>query len=163
LPAATKDLLLGYNDPNRISILFADNLARVERDDERIMADFKTFEVKQVGPVTLIQPRELEIVGRNLINDLADDLIEYVRKEKPTNIVVSLKRVTRYSSEAIGGLIRMERRVRSEGGRVKLCMNDELRDLFKVTRLDGTLFEIFSSESDAVASFFEKGKDLFGA
>ena len=127
------------------------------------MSDFKTFEVKQVGPVTLIQPREQEIVGRNLINDLADDLTEYVKREKPKCIVVSLKRVTRYSSEAIGGLIRMERRVRSEGGRVKLCMNDELRNLFQVTRLDGTLFEIFASESDAVASFFEKGKDIFNA
>lgn len=126
------------------------------------MPDFKTFDIKQVGPVVLIQPRELEIVGRNLINDLADDLVEYVQKEKPTAIVVSLKRVTRYSSEAIGGLIRMERRVRAQGGRVKLCMNHELRELFKVTRLDGTLFDIYDSESDAVASFFEKGKDLFG-
>jgi len=130
--------------------------------DEQTMSEFKTFDVKQVGPVVLIQPRELEIVGRNLINDLADDLVEYVQKDKPTAIVVSLKRVTRYSSEAIGGLIRMERRVRAQGGRVKLCMNRELRELFKVTRLDGTLFEIFDSESDAVASFFEKGKDLFG-
>jgi anti-sigma B factor antagonist len=127
------------------------------------MSEFKTFDVKQMGPVTLIQPREQEIVGRNLINDLADDLVEYVKEAKPGNVVVSLKRVTRYSSEAIGGLIRLERRVRAQGGRVKLCMNNELRELFRVTRLDGTLFEIYESESEAVASFFEKGKDLFGS
>lgn len=127
------------------------------------MPEFKSFEVKLVGPVTLIQPREREIVKHTLINDLADDLIAYVQETKPKAIVVSLKRVSRYSSEAIGGLIRMERSVRALGGRVKLCMNDELRDLFRVTRLDGTLFEIFESENDAVASFFEKGKDLFGA
>jgi hypothetical protein len=42
-------------------------------------------------------------------------------------------------------------------------MNNELRELFRVTRLDGTLFEIYESESEAVASFFEKGKDLFGS
>jgi anti-sigma B factor antagonist len=125
------------------------------------MTQFKSFEVKIVGPVALIQPRETEIVKRNLINDLADDLIEYVQQAKPTKVVLTLKRVTRYSSEAIGGLIRVERRVRAEGGRVKLCMNQELRELFKVTRLDGTLFEIYESESEAVASFFEKGRDLF--
>lgn len=136
---------------------------RGARPQKPIMSDFKSFEVKQVGPVALIQPREQELVRRNLINDLADDLIEFVQKEKPKCIVVSLKRVTRYSSEAIGGLIRMERRVRALGGRVKLSMNSDLRELFKVTRLDGTLFDIFESESDAVASFFEKGKDLFGA
>jgi anti-sigma B factor antagonist len=126
------------------------------------MADFKSFSVKQLGPVALIQPREQEIVGRNLINDLADELVEYAQKEKPTNVVVSLKQVSRYSSEAIGGLIRLERRVRAQGGRVKLCMNKELRELFRVTRLDGTLFEIFESESEAVASFFEKGKEPAG-
>lgn len=115
-----------------------------------------------VGPVALVQPRETEIVKRNLINDLADDLIEYVAAEKPTQMVLTLKRVTRYSSEAIGGLIRVERRMRAQGGRIKLCMNQELRELFKVTRLDGTLFEIYESESEAVASFFEKGRDLFG-
>jgi anti-sigma B factor antagonist len=120
------------------------------------MADPKTFHVKQLGPVTLIHPREREIVGRNVINDLADDLIEFAQKEKPTSVVVSLNEVSRYSSEAIGGLIRLERRIRAQGGRVKLCMNKELRELFRVTRLDGTLFEIFESESDAVASFFDK-------
>jgi anti-sigma B factor antagonist len=125
------------------------------------MTQFKSFEVKMVGPVALIQPRETEIVKRNLINDLSDDLIEYVQQAKPTKVVLTLKRVTRYSSEAIGGLIRVERRVRAEGGRVKLCMNHELRELFQVTRLDGTLFEIYESESEAVASFFEKGRDLF--
>lgn len=126
------------------------------------MSTSKSFEVKMVGPVALVQPRETEIVKRNLINDLADDLIEYVAAEKPTQMVLTLKRVTRYSSEAIGGLIRVERRMRAQGGRIKLCMNQELRELFKVTRLDGTLFEIYESESEAVASFFEKGRDLFG-
>ena len=125
------------------------------------MSKYKSFEVKMVGPVALIQPRETEIVKRNLINDLSDDLIEYVQQEKPKQVVITLKRVTRYSSEAIGGLIRLERRVRAEGGRVKLCMNQEVRQLFQVTRLDGTLFDIYESESEAVASFFEKGRDLF--
>jgi len=127
------------------------------------MPDFKSFDIKRVGPVVLVQPREPEIVRRNLINDLSDDLVQFVQEEKPQAIVLSLKRVSRYSSEAIGGLIRMERRVRASGGRVKLCMNADLRELFKVTHLDGTLFEIYDSESDAVASFFEKGKDMFGA
>lgn len=125
------------------------------------MTEYKSFDYKQLGPVVLVQPREPEIVRRNLINDLSDDLVQFVEQQKPTALVLSLKRVARYSSEAIGGLIRLERRVRALGGRVKLCMNAELRELFKVTRLDGTLFEIYESESDAVASFFEKGKDLF--
>jgi hypothetical protein len=44
---------------------------------------------------------------------------------------------------------------------MKLCMNAEARELFRVTRLDGTVFEIYDSESDAVATFFEHGGDIF--
>ncbi len=127
------------------------------------MADYKSFQVKQIGPVSLIQPSQSELVKRNLINQLSDELIEFVQAEKPTQIVITLSGVSRYSSEAIGGLIRMERRVRALGGRVKLCMSDAMRELFQVTRLDGTLFDIYPSESEAVASFFEKGRDTFRA
>ena len=117
----------------------------------------KTFQLKQLGPVTLVQPVEAEIVSRNLINDLSDDLLELVNTQKPKHLVLSLKRVTRYSSEAIGGLIRVVRRVKAYGGQMKLCMNEDFRDLFRVTHLDGTLFDIYDTESEAVAAFFEGG------
>ncbi len=123
-------------------------------------SDYKTFKIKQLGPVTLVQPVEPEIVARNLINDLSDDLLELVKSQKPKHLVLSLKRVTRYSSEAIGGMIRVVRRVKDYGGQMKLCMNEDFRDLFKVTHLDGTLFDIYDTESEAVAAFFEEGEDL---
>lgn len=119
--------------------------------------EFKTFQLKQLGPVTLVQPVEAEIVSRNLINDLSDDLLALVNTQQPKHLVLSLKRVTRYSSEAIGGLIRVVRRVRAYGGQMKLCMNEDFRDLFRVTHLDGTLFDIYDTESEAVAAFFETG------
>ena len=119
--------------------------------------EFTTFQIKQLGPVTLVQPVEAEIVSRNLINDLSDDLLELVNTQKPKHLVLSLKRVTRYSSEAIGGLIRVVRRVKTYGGQMKLCMNEDFRDLFKVTHLDGTLFDIYDTESEAVAACFEAG------
>ena len=117
--------------------------------------EFKNFKLKQLGPVTLVQPVESEIVSRNLINDLSDDLLELVRTQQPKYLVLSLKPVTRYSSEAIGGLIRVVRRVKDYGGQMKLCMNEDFRELFKVTHLDGTLFDIYDSESEAVAAFFD--------
>ena len=107
------------------------------------MAELKTFDAKQMGPVTLIHPREQEIVGRNLINDLADDWSNTSKKPSP---VTSSSR-----SKCHPLLFRSDRRpdpprARASGpreGRVKLCMNKELRELFRVTRLDGTLFEIY--------------------
>ncbi len=125
------------------------------------MSRLKSFEVKEVGPVTLIKPVESDLVERELINILSDELLEYIEKEKPKKVVFTLKHVTRYSSEAIGGLIEMERRVSIYGGQMKLSMDADVHELFRVTQLDGNLFDIYDTESDAVAAFFEHGGDIF--
>jgi anti-anti-sigma regulatory factor len=125
------------------------------------MAKFTTFETKMVGPVTLVRPTATDIVGREIIESLSDELLEFVAREKPSKVVLTLKHVSRYSSEAIGGLIRVEKQITAHGGSVKLCMNEDFRELFKVTRLDGSKFAIYHSESDAIAAFFEHGGDVF--
>lgn len=125
------------------------------------MSGYRTFNVKAVGPVTLIKPVASDIVERELINILSDELLEYVAEQKPKNVVFTLKHVTRYSSEAIGGLIRMESQISRYGGVMKLCMDSDVRQIFKVTRLDGAVFDIYETESEAVASFFEHGGDIF--
>lgn len=125
------------------------------------MSDYRSFRVKEVGPVSLIKPVASDIVERELINILSDELLEYVATEKPKNVVFTLKHVTRYSSEAIGGLIRMERQISRYGGQMKLCMDSAVREIFEVTQLDSNVFAIYETESEAVAAFFEHGGDIF--
>ena len=126
----------------------------------RAMPDFKSIDVQQFGPVTVVKPSLDRIVHHDAIQAISDDLMELVATDGVNNLVLSLKRVSRYSSEAIGGLIRVEKQLRAKGGQMKLCMDDDLRELFRIASLDGTLFEIFDSESDAVAAFFEHGRDV---
>ena len=121
----------------------------------------RPFEIKEVGPVLLIKPVESRLVDRDQINFLSDELLEYLAVEKPEQIVFSLKHMQRYSSEAIGGLIRIERQLSRTGGQMKLCANEEIREVFRVTGLDGNVFDIYDTESDAIAAFFEHGGDLF--
>jgi anti-anti-sigma factor len=125
------------------------------------MSGYRSFDVKVVGPVTLIKPVQSDLVERELINVLSDELLEYVANEKPNKVVFTLKHVTRYSSEAIGGLIQMERQIGRYGGHLKLCMDADVRQIFKVTRLDENVFDIYDTESEAVAAFFEHGGDIF--
>jgi anti-anti-sigma regulatory factor len=127
------------------------------------MSEYKTFQVRDHGPVALIQPTDSEILHRDLINRLSDELIEYIDQARPERVLITLKQVTRYSSEAIGGLIRVRKHIKKYGGDMKLCMNGESRELFKVTRLDGTLFEIFETESEGIASFFPHGGEPAGS
>ena len=125
------------------------------------MSSYRSFEVQEVGPVLLIKPAESDIVERELINILSDELVSFLEERRPEKVVFTLKHAIRFSSEAIGGLIRMERQLAANGGKMKLCMDNEIRKLFQVTSLDGGVFEIYETESEAVAAFFEHGGDIF--
>lgn len=124
--------------------------------------DLNHIETKEVGPVLLIRPLQSEFLDRHEISLCTDELEEYVSVAKPEKIVFSLKHMTKYSSQAIGGLVRVQRVVEKYGGRMKLAMTESVRELFRVTGLDGSVFEIFETESDAIASFFTHGGDVFG-
>ncbi len=125
------------------------------------MIGLRYIETKMVGPVVLVRPIEAEYLDRQQIMLLSDELETFVTDNQPEKIVVTLKRVSKYSSEAIGGLVRVYRQVRKYGGDMKLCMADELRVLFRAAGLDGSVFHIYGTESDAIAAFFEHGGDVF--
>ena len=123
--------------------------------------DCRYIERKMVGPVMLIRPMATEYLDRQDISLMTDELATLVSGNKPEQIVLTLKQVSKYSSEAIGGLIRVNQIVKEYGGVMKLCMTDELRELFQATGLEGRVFDIYKTESNAIASFFEHGGDIF--
>jgi anti-sigma B factor antagonist len=51
----------------------------------------------------------------------------------------------------LGALVSLGKRIREAGGDLRLAgLNDDLRNLFELTRLDA-LFPLFASRADAVA------------
>jgi anti-anti-sigma factor len=123
--------------------------------------DCRYIERKMVGPVLLVRPIATEYLDRQDIALMTDELATLISGNKPKQIVLTLKQVSKYSSEAIGGLVRVNHMVKKYGGVMKLCMSDELRELFKVAGLEGAVFDIYRTESNAIASFFEHGGDIF--
>lgn len=56
-------------------------------------------------------------------------------------------------SSGLGALVTISKRVREVGGLIRLAgLNDDLRSLFELTKLD-TLFTIMDSAEEAVAAF----------
>ena len=56
-------------------------------------------------------------------------------------------------SSGLGALVSLGKRIRDEGGALHLTgLNDDLRTLFELTRLD-TLFQLFDARADALAAF----------
>lgn len=125
------------------------------------MSAYQSIAIKIVGPVTLVRPSAVEVIQRDQIDVLYEDLLNYVTENKPQQMVLTLKQISKYSSEAIGGLIRLAKYIRKYGGEIKLSMSDDIREVFQVTHLEDNVFKIFSTDSDAIASYFEHGGDLF--
>jgi anti-sigma B factor antagonist len=56
-------------------------------------------------------------------------------------------------STGLGVLVSLSKKIREQGGELRLAaLNDDLRTLFELTKLD-TLFQISKSRDEALASF----------
>jgi anti-sigma B factor antagonist len=56
-------------------------------------------------------------------------------------------------SSGLGALVSLGKRVREQGGELRLAsLNEDLRTLFELTRLD-TLFRLYATRDDALAGF----------
>ena len=116
------------------------------------MTEENRFQVTYHGDVPVIH---LETSTPGTVScEWADPLMEFVEQHKPRRIVVDFETVTRFSAAAIGALIRVEKRVRDYSGRIRLSgMHPDVREVFKITRLDGSVFKILDSYPLARASF----------
>ena len=100
--------------------------------------------------------RIIKITGRLDPGDNADQLYDMVQKfveENEIDFLLDLRSVTYISSTGVGSLIKSYRSVLKQKGHVKLLSpSQSVRNILAISKLDG-VFEIFSDESEALASF----------
>jgi anti-sigma B factor antagonist len=100
--------------------------------------------------------RIIKITGRLDPGDNADQLYEMVQRfveEDEIDFLLDLRSVTYISSTGVGSLIKSYRSVLKQKGHVKLLSpSQSVRNILAISKLDG-VFEIFSDESEALASF----------
>ena len=101
--------------------------------------------IKLIGP-SLFKSR--------ITNALEAELLEMIEKEQPFRVVVDFTGIERCSTAVMNALLRVKRRVVTRGGHLKLCsMIDSIRDVYKLLKLDGTVFDIYETLDDAYADF----------
>jgi anti-sigma B factor antagonist len=100
--------------------------------------------------------RIIKITGRLDPGDAPDQLFEMVQafvEENEIDFLLDLRSVTYISSTGVGSLIKSYRSVLKQKGHVKLLSpSQSVRNILAISKLDG-VFEIFSEESEALASF----------
>ncbi|MFY9609994.1 MAG: STAS domain-containing protein [Blastocatellia bacterium] len=106
---------------------------------------------RKTGPV-----RVIKVTGRLDPSDGADQLFDTIQRfveDGEVDFLIDLRSVTYISSTGVGSLIKCYRSVLKMKGHVKLLSpSQSVRNILAISKLDG-VFEIFSDESEALASF----------
>jgi anti-sigma B factor antagonist len=117
------------------------------------MVTLKRLDVSEVGDVTVVHFRDQTIIDDLGIQETGQELFQLVDKDGRRKLLLNFASVGFMTSEALGKLITLNKKVKGQGGVVKMCnIRPEIHQVFTVTRLD-RLFDIQKDESEALASF----------
>lgn len=108
------------------------------------------FRVLQNGEVTLVEVEGQLIVGnrQELKQQVLDRLDGGDRK-----FVIDFANTGYIDSSGLGVLVSLSKKIREQGGELRLSsLNEDLRTLFELTKLD-TLFQIADTRERALESF----------
>ena len=118
------------------------------------MNEYKHFRAETVDDVVVLHLTDSDFFDRLIINQLQDEMIQFVKTQEPSKLLINFGRVKSLSSETIGALIRAREYTVANGGTLKLCdMRDEIRAAFKMLNLEGKMFEIHDSMPSALDAF----------
>ena len=109
-----------------------------------------SFDVQKKDGITVIDVKGQLIVGnrQELKQRVLDELETGARR-----FLVDFSGTGYIDSSGLGVLVSLSKKIREQGGELRLAnLNDDLRTLFELTKLD-TLFHIASNREEALASF----------
>ena len=109
-----------------------------------------SFDVHKTSDVTVIDVKGQLIVGnRQELKQMVLDHLEGGARR----FLIDFAGTGYIDSSGLGVLVSLSKKIREQGGELRLAsLNDDLRTLFELTKLD-TLFHIADSREDALASF----------
>lgn len=102
------------------------------------------------GDVTLIQVDGQITVGNR---QEVKAMVQAVLDAGARKLVLDCRSTSYIDSSGLGALVTISKRVREAGGQIRLAaLNDDLRALFELTKLD-TLFAIFPGTDEALVGY----------
>jgi len=102
------------------------------------------------GDISVVRSEgQLTVSNRQELKTLVAELLEKGERR----FVLDFEETGYIDSSGLGALVTIAKQVREHGGDLRLsALNDDLRQLFELTKLD-TLFAIAPSTSEALAGF----------
>ena len=115
---------------------------------------FEHFDVEQCDGVTVIRLADPKFFDTDRYAELRRELVEFVEQQRPQKLLVLFSRVEYCSTALVSALLMVKDRVESEDGLIKLSgLSDTAREVFENLKLAGTVFDIYTDETAAIAAF----------
>ena len=87
-------------------------------------------------------------------NSFRAALLDLIQEQSIKKLVVTFNQVRRCTSCVMSALIVAQRRLKTAGGKLKLCcMTEPVRDKFRKLKLEPNVFEIEDTLAEALAAF----------
>ena len=114
----------------------------------------KRLDVSEVGDVTVVHFRDQRIIDDLAIQETGQELVQLVEEgEGCKKLLLNFAEVGFMSSAALGKLITVNKKMKGNGGSVRMCnIRPDILEVFAITRLD-RLFNIKKDEEEALADF----------
>ena len=110
--------------------------------------------------ILFVQIEDVRLLDEAKIQKLEQELDTVIDASTETRVVLDFAKVQFMSSSMLGKLVKTQKKVTSYKAKMKLAnVSNEIREVFKITRLD-KLFSIEPDVESARKAFLKKG--LFG-
>jgi anti-sigma B factor antagonist len=117
------------------------------------MSVHRRIEVSEVGDVTVVRFVDRKILDEGNIQEVGQELFHLVEEDQRKQLLLNFNTVDFLSSAALGKLITLDKKVKAQGGKLKLSnIRPEIYEVFAITRLN-KLFDIKDDEAEALAAF----------
>ena len=110
------------------------------------------LELKTVGDVWVVSFKQASIGGIGSVENIAGRLRELVQGNEGCKMVVDFSNVCFFSSQMLGLLVDLWRRMKDRGGTLLISgINPQMTRVFRITHLD-KLFQFYEDTDAALAS-----------
>lgn len=117
------------------------------------MATHRRIDVNKMGDVTVVRFVDKKILDEAGILELGAELFGLVEQENRKRLLLNFTGVEFLSSAALGKLITLDRKVKSNKGRMKMSnIRPEILEVFQITKLN-KIFDIRKDEAEAISAF----------
>ncbi|HUX34932.1 MAG TPA: STAS domain-containing protein [Gemmatimonadaceae bacterium] len=109
-----------------------------------------SFTITKQGDISVVEiDGQLIVANRQDLKQMMLDALDGGARK----LLVDFTKTGYIDSSGLGVLVSLSKKIREQGGELRLAaLNDDLRTLFELTKLD-TLFQIADSREQALASF----------